>query len=135
MTDAKLTRREAFIAAGAGAAALSLGTTAQAAAPMQGAHVPEIYRFKLGKFEVTTILDGAVVFPGPHPIFGQNTTADEVQALAKKNFLPGGKMEIGFTQTVVNTSTTSPSRRYFGGSKRAPAPLGVPVAMMSPGFR
>ena len=33
------------------------------------------------------------------------------------------------------TSTTSPAFRYFGGSNLAPAPFGVPVAMMSPGFR
>src|SRR6185503_20425330 len=33
------------------------------------------------------------------------------------------------------TSTVSPLRKYFGGSKRAPAPVGVPVAMRSPGVR
>jgi mono/diheme cytochrome c family protein len=32
-----------------------------------------------------------------------------------------------------STSITSPGTRYFGGSNRAPAPVGVPVAMMSPG--
>src|SRR5437870_5657961 len=31
------------------------------------------------------------------------------------------------------TSTVSPLRKYFGGSKRAPAPVGVPVAIRSPG--
>lgn len=31
-------------------------------------------------------------------------------------------------------STTSPDRKYFGGSNRAPAPVGVPVAMTSPVF-
>jgi len=30
---------------------------------------------------------------------------------------------------------TSPERRYFGGVKRAPAPLGVPVRITSPGSR
>src|SRR6185503_18503537 len=33
------------------------------------------------------------------------------------------------------TSTVSPLRKYFGGSKRAPAPVGVLVAMSSPGVR
>src|SRR5437660_1755647 len=33
-----------------------------------------------------------------------------------------------------STSTTSPGTSHFGGSKRAPAPVGVPVAMRSPGF-
>ena len=32
-------------------------------------------------------------------------------------------------------STTSPALSQRGGSKRAPAPTGVPVTMMSPGFR
>ena len=31
------------------------------------------------------------------------------------------------------TSMTSPGFRYRGGSNRAPAPVGVPVTMMSPG--
>ena len=31
-------------------------------------------------------------------------------------------------------STTSPGSSQRGGSKRAPAPTGVPVTMMSPGF-
>src|SRR5690606_2755321 len=31
------------------------------------------------------------------------------------------------------TSITSPGTNHFGGSKRAPAPVGVPVTMMSPG--
>jgi hypothetical protein len=33
-----------------------------------------------------------------------------------------------------STSTTSPGLSQRGGSKRAPAPVGVPVAIMSPGF-
>ena len=70
---------------------------------MQGLYVPEFYRFQLGEFEVTTIRDGAVQLDGPHPIFGQNATAEEVQALAEANFLPPTRMEIPFTQTVVNT--------------------------------
>ncbi len=32
-------------------------------------------------------------------------------------------------------STSSPGLRKIGGSKRAPAPVGVPVTMMSPGTR
>ena len=100
-----LTRREAFLAAGAGAAAITLGGTspALAAAPMQRATGADVVRFKLGEFEVTTILDGAIQLDGPHPIFGQNAEAADVQSLAADNFLPATRMEIGFTQTVVNT--------------------------------
>ena len=34
-----------------------------------------------------------------------------------------------------STSTTSPGLSQRGGVNRAPAPVGVPVAIMSPGFR
>lgn len=108
MTDhsPSLTRREAFLAAGVGAAALTVGGVGQqalAAAPMQGPLAPHIYRFMVGEFEVTTILDGAIQIDGPHPIFGQNVSAEELHALAEANFLPPTRFEIGFTQTVVNT--------------------------------
>jgi glyoxylase-like metal-dependent hydrolase (beta-lactamase superfamily II) len=94
----------------AGSAAAGLASTvglgqASAAAPMLGVSMPSHYRFKLGAFEVTTIRDGAVQVPGPHPIFGENAAAEDVAALAAANFLPTDKMEIGFTVTVVNTGS------------------------------
>ena len=52
---------------------------------------------------MTTISDGAVQVEGPHPIFGENVPAAEVQALAAQNFLPPDKMVIGFAPVVVNT--------------------------------
>jgi glyoxylase-like metal-dependent hydrolase (beta-lactamase superfamily II) len=79
------------------------GTMAHAAAPQLGADRPSFYRVKLGKFEVTTILDGAVQGDGPHPIFGLDQPAETVQAFAKQNFLPETKMENSFTPVVVNT--------------------------------
>jgi len=108
-SDSSISRRN-LLASAAGAvtlATLSDGgfSSAQAAAPMQGASVPTLYRFKLGAFEVTTINDGAVQLDGPHPIFGQNVEAKEVQDLAVKNFLPPTRMEIGFTPVIVNTGT------------------------------
>ncbi|MEM0989633.1 MAG: MBL fold metallo-hydrolase [Pseudomonadota bacterium] len=100
-----MNRRDAFLAAGAGLAAGALTGVAQAGVPLQGPSSAHIYRFKLGAYEVTTILDGAIQIDGPHPIFGQNVTAEELQALAVENFLPPTRMEIGFTQTVVNTGS------------------------------
>ena len=67
----------------------------RAAAPALGAARPAYYRFKLGQFEVTTLLDGAVQVDGPHPIFGQDQTPEAVQKLAEANFLPPTRMEIG----------------------------------------
>lgn len=75
----------------------------QAAAPMLGASRPNHHRFKLGEFEVTTLFDGAVQLPGPHPIFGNDQEAAPVQELAKANLLPGDRMEIGFAPVLVNT--------------------------------
>ncbi|MEM8791618.1 MAG: MBL fold metallo-hydrolase [Pseudomonadota bacterium] len=95
---ATITRRTALT----GAAALA-ATPALSTAPMLGVDRPSHYRFKIGAFEVTTILDGAVQLPGPHPVFGGNATAEEVQALAKANLLPPDQLEIPFTVTLVNT--------------------------------
>lgn len=93
------------LAAGAALTPLAWGASrgAHAAAPMFGAAPPNYYRFKLGDFEVTTLRDGAVQVEGPHPIFGQDQTADAVQELAAANFLPPTMMEIQFNPVVVNT--------------------------------
>lgn len=101
-----LTRRQAMIATAGGVLVGGLATaptTASAAVAKQGVLRPEVYRFNLGAFEVTVINDGQIQLDGPHPIFGQNATAEEVQALAEANFLPPTRLEIGFTQTIVNT--------------------------------
>ena len=106
MTDSfRPDRRTILAGAAATGAAMALGTpgVSLAAAPKQGLHRPTIFRFGLGDFEVTTILDGAVQLDGPQPIFAQNASADEVAKLAAENFLPIGRMEIAFTVTVVNT--------------------------------
>ncbi|MEM7057351.1 MAG: MBL fold metallo-hydrolase [Pseudomonadota bacterium] len=101
--DISLTRRQAILATGAATLAAGAPGLVQAAADLQGPLLPHTYRFKLGKFEVTSILDGTFQLDGPHPIFGENTTAEDVQALATANLLPPTRMEIPFTQTVVNT--------------------------------
>ncbi len=111
MTDTlkKLSRRDTFVLAGAALAAPAIvSATAQpaaASAPMLGVSRPNHHRVKLGNFEVTTILDGAIQLDGPHPIFGQNVEAADVQKLAEENFLPGTRMEIGFTPVIINTGS------------------------------
>ena len=64
---------------------------------------PNIFRFNLGNFEITTILDGLVQRDGPYPIFGQNKDEKEVHKLCKQNFLPEKKFEHGFTPLIINT--------------------------------
>ena len=91
-------------AAGVGLAASGgMIEKAKAAAPLLGPERPSYRRFDLGDFEVTTLLDGAIQLDGPHPIFGENVDAAEVQALAEKNFLPPSRMAISFTPVIVNT--------------------------------
>src|SRR5688572_5113773 len=99
-------RRSLLTSAVTVAAAGTLGVkpmAARAAAPMQGVLRPSVYRFKLGSFEITTILDGFVHNNGPHPNFGNNQTAETVQAYAVANRLPSTRFENSFTNTVVNT--------------------------------
>lgn len=98
-----VTRRAALMGAALAGAAAALPGGATAAAPQQGLRRPQIYRFMIGDFEVTSLLDGAIQLPGPHPIFGQNVDAADVADLAEANFLPFDMMEIGFTVTIVNT--------------------------------
>jgi glyoxylase-like metal-dependent hydrolase (beta-lactamase superfamily II) len=100
-----LDRRKSLLATGAVLMAPSLfgGRAAMATAPMLGPARPSFYRFQLGDFEITTLLDGAVQLDGPHPIFGENQPAEEVAAFAEANFLPADRMEISFTPILVNT--------------------------------
>jgi glyoxylase-like metal-dependent hydrolase (beta-lactamase superfamily II) len=102
-----ITRRGMMTGAAGAAVGLAAGgalpATTLAAAPKSGPAGPAHYRFDLGAFEVTTILDGVVRVDGPHPIFGQNVSDAEVRELAAQNFLPPDKMAISFTPMVVNT--------------------------------
>jgi hypothetical protein len=87
----RINRRDALKLGGAAASLVAFGTVpaaVQAAAPMHGVLRPDIYRFKLGAFEVTNILDGIVQRP-PHPTFGGNQPAAAVEELAKANGVPG----------------------------------------------
>jgi glyoxylase-like metal-dependent hydrolase (beta-lactamase superfamily II) len=101
------TRRQVLALAGGAASAAALATTwptaASATAPMLGVLRPQVHRFKVGTFEVTNILDGFRIAPGPHPIFGNNQTLEAVQAYAKEFGLSPTQLETVFVNTVVNT--------------------------------
>ncbi|WP_102225454.1 MBL fold metallo-hydrolase [Acidimangrovimonas sediminis] len=107
MTD--LTRRAAFRAAAllpfAGAAATGAlsAAPARAAAPMQATDRPPYHRFKLGHYEVTTLLAGTRPVPDPHKIFGLTTPDDTFAAVSKAAFLPTDVAQFFFTPTLVNT--------------------------------
>jgi hypothetical protein len=77
-------------------------TTRGSSAPMLGVLRPQIYRFRLGSFEITQILDGFRVGPGPHP-FGQDQSAENVHNLLEVNGLPTTSFDHHFVPTLVNT--------------------------------
>jgi glyoxylase-like metal-dependent hydrolase (beta-lactamase superfamily II) len=78
-------------------------TTQGSAAPMLGVLRPQIYRFKLGDFEVTQILDGFRLGAGPHPTFGQDQSVENVHKLLQENRLPTTNFDHHFVPTLVNT--------------------------------
>ena len=87
---------------------------------MQGVLRPSVYRFKLGGFEITNILDGFVQGSGPHPNFGNNQPAETVQAYAVANRLPSTRFENSFTNTIVNTGKDLVLFDTGNGPARAP---------------
>jgi glyoxylase-like metal-dependent hydrolase (beta-lactamase superfamily II) len=101
------TRRDVIKLAGGAASAVALAgalpLTAHAAAPMLGVMRPTVYRFKLGSFEITNILDGVRVGNGPHPTFGGDQAAETVHALLRANGLPPTSFDHHFVPTLVNT--------------------------------
>lgn len=96
----------------------------------QGALRPSIYRFKLGGFEVTSILDGVVQRDGLHPMFGANATAEEVAALAQANRLPPEKFEHPFVPALVDNGSQLVLFDTGNGQARRGAGVGNLRALM-----
>lgn len=105
MTRLNLTRRTALMAGATLPFAATLPAPARAAAEMKGAAMPGFHRFKLGEFEVTTLLVGSRPMEKPQETFGLNATPEDFAALAQANFLPADMSQNFFTPTLVNTGT------------------------------
>ena len=106
MTTPRLTRRSALFAAAAVPFAPALLTRpAHAAAEMMGSAMPTFNRFKLGGFEVTTLLVGTRATENPQETFGLNASPEDFAALSEANFIPANIGQNFFTPTVVNTGT------------------------------
>ncbi|GGE48084.1 MBL fold metallo-hydrolase [Actibacterium pelagium] len=99
------TRRQALASTLAAPALLSLTSAARAAAPMQEVTMPKFHRFKLGGFEVNTLLAGSATRDEPQSIFGQNVSAEEFASVSAENFIPTDKVQFYFTPTLVNTGS------------------------------
>jgi len=100
-----LSRRTVLLSGAAAPLAMAAAAPAQAAAPMLGAGQPKFNRFKLGGFEVTTLLAGASVGENPQNFFGMDVSPEEFKAVSDANFLPTDKLQFSFTPTVVNTGS------------------------------
>ena len=109
MAEVIITRRNAILgtAAGVVAAAAPVATApALAKAELKGIDIPVHARFKLGDFEVTTLLAGQRTVPGdPQGTFAMNVEKAEFEKVSQENFLPTDAAKFYFTPTVVNTGS------------------------------
>lgn len=64
---------------------------------------PALYRFRLGKFEVTAIMDSKIVRDGLSPGHGGQARAADVQTLAHANRIDPDRYEHPFIPTMVHT--------------------------------
>lgn len=108
MSEVIITRRNALlgtVAAGVAAAAAPVVTApALAKAELKGVDIPVHARFKLGDFDVTTLLAGQRTVPGdPQGTFAMNVDKAEFEKVSKENFIPTDVAKFYFTPTVINT--------------------------------
>lgn len=108
MTD--LTRRTLLAGAAAAAAvpltaaSPALISPALAAAPPAGKQAPSYYRYKVGDYELTAILDGVrQVKVDPSPF--RNAKVEDVQAGLAASYLPKDQVGYYFHPTLVNTGS------------------------------
>src|SRR4029077_69205 len=89
-----LSRRDFLTSTAATTAALSLGLAPSdiwAAAPPVGKQAAGFYRYKVGDFEVTQLVDGARTFPMPDQ-FVVNQKKEDALAAAEAAYLPKGQV-------------------------------------------
>lgn len=98
-----ISRRQALFATAALPFASALARPVGAQETMQGSGFAPWNRFKLGAFEVTTLLAGTRAGDKPQETFGTNATPDDFAALSAANFIPADRTQTFFTPTVVNT--------------------------------
>ena len=102
----RFSRRQALFAAAAlPFAAQIFPDSAHARAEMLGSGFAPYNRFKLGSFEVTTLLAGTVPADKSQETFGLNASPEEFAALSAANFIPVEMAQYFFTPTLVNTGT------------------------------
>jgi glyoxylase-like metal-dependent hydrolase (beta-lactamase superfamily II) len=98
----KITRRAAMGSAAA-LPFLAAAGTARAEAEMKGMAIAPYNRFKIGEWDVTTLLAGTRTVPDPQTIFGMNVDAETFAEASEAAMIPTDAAQFFFTPTVVNT--------------------------------
>lgn len=107
MTRMTTTRRSLLTGTAAAAVAAPLAApllmtrAASAAAHAKPLANATHHTVELGDFTVTTFLDASAMREGPHPIFGQDQPAEEVEKLMEENLLPPKQVRFYFTPVLV----------------------------------
>jgi glyoxylase-like metal-dependent hydrolase (beta-lactamase superfamily II) len=101
----KISRRAALVGAASLPLVAASANAARAAAPIMGAETVPFKRFKLGEFDVTTLLAGTATRPDPHTIFGLNVDDATFREVSEAANIPADKAQFFFTPTVVNTGS------------------------------
>ena len=97
-------RRSAMLGA-AGLAGAAMAPSLSFAASGTGPMVPmsKARGFKVGNFDVVTLLAGSVPRGEPQSIFGMNVSAEEFEAVSAANFIGSDSAQFYFTPTLVRT--------------------------------
>ena len=92
-----LSRRHALMTAAALPLATMLPRGASAAAALLGSASAGFNRFRLGAFEVTTLMAGSRTVEKPQESFGLNVSPEDFAAAATANFIPADKAQFYFS--------------------------------------
>src|SRR5262245_50447263 len=96
----EFTRREILLSAAAATATAIGHVPAHGAAPPIGKQAPGYYRYKIGNYEVTVVLDGARSWPLD---MVRDVTKEDVSAALAAAYLDKDKMTFPYVPIVVNT--------------------------------
>ena len=99
-----------------GATASSLVMPASAASPIVGSQIPQVYRRKLGSYEITVLGDGYLDLP--HQIWA-DLSPEDIDGYLTDAFVPTGSMRNGVNAYLINTGeklilVDSGARDLFG---------------------
>lgn len=123
-----LSRRAALSTAALGVAASLLPARSHAAIALQGSHLPAFQRFRLGGFEVTSLLAGSGVMEKPFETFAMNASEAERAKAAADAFIPVEMLRSFMIPVLVNTG------RELVLFDTGVAPQGITAALAAAGI-